>query len=244
MSTSIRNRAASQRLEGTVWSAVPIAAWGYRALLTLGARLARAGVSADLLTALSLVLALFSGIALAFGAAWLALVAVLASGLLDALDGIVARASGTSSRAGALLDSVVDRVSDAAPLTGVVVLAARGDPPELAAIPAVAMLGGFTVSYVRARSEALGAVLPPLYARRAERVVAVALSIALGAIVGLEGSGLMVLLAGVAVIGVLSLVAAVHALIVARSLLSPALHAVPEPLPVRQDDVPPSKRAA
>jgi hypothetical protein len=106
------------------------------------------------------------------------------------------------------------------------------------------MVGGFTVSYVRARSEALGAVLPPLYARRAERVVAVALSIALGALFGLQGIGTTVLLGGVFLIGVVSLVGAAHALIVARNLLSPTLRAVPEPVAMRQDDGPPSKRAA
>ena len=44
----------------------------------------------------------------------------LLSGLPDMLDGAVAKASGRISRRGAFLDSVVDRLSDAAVLTGVI----------------------------------------------------------------------------------------------------------------------------
>ena len=104
------------------------------------------------------------------------------------------------------------------------------------------MVGGFTVSYIRARAEALGAVLPPLYARRAERVVVVAVSIALSGWLGLAGWGLPALLAGVGLVAVASLFGAVHALIVARRLLAPTIRALPVALP--RDEVPPSKRAA
>ena len=172
----------------------------------------------------------------------MALSAIVVSGLFDALDGIVARATRSSSRGGALLDSVVDRVADAAPLTGIVVLVTHTERPTLALVPALAMVGGFTVSYIRARAEALGAVLPPLYARRAERVVVVAVSIALSGWLGLAGWGLPALLAGVGLVAVASLFGAVHALIVARRLLAPTIRALPVALP--RDEVPPSKRAA
>jgi phosphatidylinositol phosphate synthase len=205
-----------------VWSAFPVARWTYRAPLAFAAGLGRAGVTANQLTVLSLLLAIGSGIAIACSSPWLALAGLVSSGLSDALDGMVARAAGTSSRAGALLDSVLDRLSDAAPLTGILVLATRQEEPTLATVPAVAMVGGFTVSYVRARAESLGTALPPLYARRAERMVVVAVGIALGAWFELDGAGFGVLLASNVLLAIASLFGAAHALVIARRALSRA----------------------
>ena len=236
------DRVTTERLRGTVWARFELASVLYRTLLVFGRWLGELGVTANQLTVLSLLLAVASGVAIALGAPWMALSAIVVSGLFDALDGIVARATRSSSRGGALLDSVVDRVADAAPLTGIVVLVTHTERPTLALVPALAMVGGFTVSYIRARAEALGAVLPPLYARRAERVVVVAASIALSGWLGLDGWGLPALLAGVGLVAVASLFGAVHALIVARRLLTPTIRALPVALP--RDEVPPSKRAA
>lgn len=170
--------AAARRLRGSPWEHVPLALALYRACLGVGGAIARSGVSADALTYASLAVAALAGVAAAVG--WFAAAAglILLSGALDLFDGIVARASGRSSRWGALLDSTVDRASDALPLLGLVVFyAARG---PFAFIPGVALVGSFGVSYVRARAEALGTVLPPLFMRRPERVVLLTLSLAAG----------------------------------------------------------------
>jgi CDP-diacylglycerol---glycerol-3-phosphate 3-phosphatidyltransferase len=209
---------AQERLRGTVWERVVLAHLLYRGLMAFGRALGRAGVSADALTYGSLVGAGAAAIAAASGEVGWAAVLVLASGALDVLDGVVARATGTVSRFGALLDSTVDRLADGLPLLGVMIF--YGKDTLLAVIPAVALLGGFSVSYVRARAEALGAVLPPLFMRRAERVLLVAVSLLLGLVsVPAAGSRAPLMLAGLAILAALNLVAVVAALRSARLAL-------------------------
>ena len=80
--------------------------------------LAAASVPPNAITTLGLVLALMAGLAAASGhfvlAGWL----FIAGGALDFLDGRIARATGEATGSGAALDSVVDRYSEAALLSG------------------------------------------------------------------------------------------------------------------------------
>lgn len=210
---------AQQRLSGTVWARGP-APVVYRGALAVGRRLGTAGVSADGLTLTSLVLAGLSAVLASYGLFLGAALLVLASGVCDALDGIVARSVGRASRFGALLDSTVDRLADGLPLVGVVVF--YSGQGAIVAIPVVAMMGAFTVSYIRARAEALGGALPPLFMRRAERVVMLVATFLSGA-VAIEPSGLSIaaplVLLGTAIIGVLSFAGAASALRAARHVL-------------------------
>lgn len=96
------------------------------------------------------------------GAAWLFAVgqfvwagALLAlSGLCDLLDGELSRMTGRQSRIGALLDSTVDRLCEAAVFTGLAWFY-RADP-RLVLLATAAMVLSLMVSYVRARAEGLG----------------------------------------------------------------------------------------
>lgn len=222
---------ATQRLRGTVWERFRAAGVLYRGALAFGQALGRAGVTADGLTYTSLLLAAAAGLVAAFGAFALAAGLVVASGLCDLLDGVVARATHTASTSGALLDSVIDRLADALPLLGLVVYYA--DEGGVVAIPALAMLGGFTVSYVRARAEGLGIELPPLFMRRAERVSLVTGSLVLG-LVALPSLSVRapLLLVGVALLALLGFVAAGWALHIARVTLG-ARHARTAPRAIR-----------
>lgn len=75
---------------------------------------------------------------------------------LDAIDGGLARATGQTTRFGAFLDSVLDRLAEGALLVGLAVFfGAQGDL-TLVAVSFVAMIGSFLVSYTRARAEGLG----------------------------------------------------------------------------------------
>jgi CDP-diacylglycerol--glycerol-3-phosphate 3-phosphatidyltransferase len=219
---------AHERLAGTVWDR-GFGLGAYRFALGVGRRLARGGVSADSLTLASLVLAGLAGVAAAGGYFVTAAAFVLISGACDALDGIVARASGSASRFGALLDSTVDRLADGLPLLGLVVFYADGGP--IAAVPAATMTGVFTVSYVRARAEALGCKLPPLFMRRAERVFVLVGTLLLGTVHAKSvGVPAPLTLAGTAILGVLSFIGAVSALRSARQVLAaPGSTAVSEP---------------
>jgi CDP-diacylglycerol--glycerol-3-phosphate 3-phosphatidyltransferase len=89
----------------------------------------------------------------------------------DALDGTMARITGAESDWGAFLDSTLDRVSDAAVLTGLTVwLAWHGHfAGAVAGVAAVGASG--IVPYARARAEALGYRATRGIAERADRLV-------------------------------------------------------------------------
>lgn len=77
------------------------------ALDRLGAALARRGVSADLVTLAAALLGLAAAALVAFGLVWVALAAMLASRLLDGLDGATARHAAPTD-IGGYLDIVLD----------------------------------------------------------------------------------------------------------------------------------------
>ena len=76
---------------------------------------------------------------------------------LDLLDGALARKTGTVTKFGAVFDSVLDRVSEAAVLGGVLFhyTEAGGHTQEIV-LCYVAIVGSIMVSYVRARAEGIG----------------------------------------------------------------------------------------
>lgn len=81
----------------------------------MGRPLARRGVAPDLVTALAVLVTALALLPAGAGGVWpvLAMVVVIASGLLDNLDGCVAVLQGRTSRWGYLLDSLADRGCDA-----------------------------------------------------------------------------------------------------------------------------------
>jgi soluble lytic murein transglycosylase len=83
------------------------------------------------------------------------LVLILA-GLLDILDGSLARVSGQVTAFGAFLDSVIDRYSDIAVMLGIVVLYARMPNPRGALVAMAGLAGSVMVSYTKARAESIG----------------------------------------------------------------------------------------
>jgi CDP-diacylglycerol--glycerol-3-phosphate 3-phosphatidyltransferase len=178
--------------------------------LAFGRWLSSLGVTPNGLTYAALLVALASGVAAAMSHFVLAAVLLLVSGALDLLDGIVARAAHRTSRFGALLDSTVDRLADALPLLGLVVACARS--PLASAVLVTAMMTGFAVSYVRARAEGLGIQLPPLFMRRAERLVFLLVALLAGSVSWPGFSGQAVMLGIIAIMALLSLVAAVWAM--------------------------------
>lgn len=215
---------ARARLNGTVWGALgSLPAAVYQRSLRLGRWLARVGVSANALTVASLAISIGAGVAVGFGYPLIGALLIVLAGACDMLDGIVARASGTTSPFGALLDSTVDRVSDAAPLVGLMAFHAGGP----GAVPAIviastAIVASFTISYVRARVESLGAMLPALFMRRPERVALVVISLVLARVPIPVAIPAPLTLAGVAFLAVLALVGAAVAVNSARRALESA----------------------
>ena len=129
--------------------------------------------------------------------------------LFDVLDGTVARRTGQTSAFGAFYDSTLDRVADAAVLSGLAVFYATS--PQHASVVMLivtlaGIIGGFLVSYTRARAEALGVDAKVGFMQRPERVVLLS---APQAFFGLALGG-WVLAAIVALLTVSSWVTAVH----------------------------------
>ncbi len=114
--------------------------------------LAKAGVSPNAVT----VAACLVGIAtvpLAMIDGWVgpaaACLAVIVSGLLDALDGAVAVQSGRTTSVGFLLDSALDRLSDAALPAALAIVA--GWTTTTAALAAASVAATWWLEYIRAR---------------------------------------------------------------------------------------------
>jgi CDP-diacylglycerol--glycerol-3-phosphate 3-phosphatidyltransferase len=183
--------------------------------------LVRCRVSPDVLTLTSLVITAASAPLAALGLHLLAGCVFLFGAAFDALDGIVARARGLASPAGEMLDAIVDRYADAAPLIGLAIYF-RGSAFALFVVLAT-LLGSMMVSYVRAKHEAKGLDLPGWVMRRPERIAYIGAGLILGPLVGLAQvpgvTGPRIVLAFVGLVGLLSHVAAVRLIVQGRSEL-------------------------
>jgi CDP-diacylglycerol--glycerol-3-phosphate 3-phosphatidyltransferase len=137
----------------------------------------------------------------------------------DALDGIVARERGLSSDAGEVLDAVVDRYADAAPLLGLAVYYRASLTALLLVL--FALLGSRLVSYVRAKSEAMGLSLPGGLMRRHERIAYLTAGLLLGPLLQMANIPVQMplTLVAVAVVAVVSNLAAVQLTRRARAAL-------------------------
>jgi CDP-diacylglycerol--glycerol-3-phosphate 3-phosphatidyltransferase len=182
-------------------------------------------VTPNELTLASIPPAVLAGICAAYG--WFIPAALLfvLSGVLDLLDGALARARDERSRFGALLDSSLDRVADACIPVGLVVYYAPHG--MVVALPALALTAGFWISYIRARAQSLDLHLPRLWMRREDRFVAIVIALMLTPFVwtnaALPAPLIALVLAGIAGLG---FVAGAMALVQAARL---ARHAAPPP---------------
>jgi CDP-diacylglycerol--glycerol-3-phosphate 3-phosphatidyltransferase len=148
-------------------------------------RLARAGVTADMVTVAGFLGALAGAVLLiARGEFFWGTVVVTLSVLLDLLDGALARARGGGSVFGAVLDSTLDRASDAAVFGALVWwYAGTGGNRLLVLLALLCLVLGVLTSYVKARAEGVGIPCDVGLVERTERLVLVLVG------VGLAGLG-------------------------------------------------------
>ena len=140
---------------------------GYWALQPLRRLCVRARVSANTITWASLVLALGAGALIAFGHDGLAAIVACASAIGDALDGMVARETGTASASGEVLDAASDRYAEAFFLGGVAI--GEHQRPIVLALTLAALIGSFMVSYATSKAETFNLPPPRGVMRRPER---------------------------------------------------------------------------
>jgi CDP-diacylglycerol---glycerol-3-phosphate 3-phosphatidyltransferase len=121
--------------------------------------LSKSGITPNTLTFINLALNIVAAYVIATGHFLLGGVLVLVSGLFDLLDGALARFTKQTTKFGAVLDSTVDRVSEAAILCGLLIWYIRQEASLGSQVRNCAraylpfLIGSFLVSYVRARAE-------------------------------------------------------------------------------------------
>lgn len=129
-------------------------------------------VSPNLVTALSLACCAATGLVAAMGNLGTAVWLYALGGILDILDGRLARLSHQQTKSGALFDSVSDRWAELFVFTGYAWY--LHDTVWLVAVLA-AMGSSLMVSYTRARAESLGVELTGGMMQRAERILLITL---------------------------------------------------------------------
>ncbi len=102
----------------------------------------------------------------------------VAGSALDMLDGALARAIGSASRRGALLDAVSDRVSETAIWVAVGIVGS--DDVRLVVLSGLGLGGSLITSYIRAKGEALGAYRAAGLLGRTERVIIMGVALITG----------------------------------------------------------------
>jgi phosphatidylglycerophosphate synthase len=139
-----------------------------------------ANVPATVVTQVAAGLGLVSGLAAAAGYLGLAGWLFIFSGILDAIDGRIARMRNEVSRAGAALDSILDRYVDTAFLGG---LAWYYRDSWVLVLVLLAINGTAITPYVRAKGEALGIAMRDGLMQRAERLVYLGVPVALSPVI-------------------------------------------------------------
>jgi len=122
---------------------------------TLVRVVARTRIHPNLLSAAGLALNLSAAVSFATGRFASGGVAMLVAGIMDWLDGAVARAQGRASAFGSFLDSSIDCYSDLVLFVGLLVYYARVNRFLYAVLVCVAMAGAVMIGYTRARSDSL-----------------------------------------------------------------------------------------
>jgi CDP-diacylglycerol--glycerol-3-phosphate 3-phosphatidyltransferase len=170
--------------------------------------LAKLGVRPNTITIVGMLLQAGVGLLFASGRITLGGWVLAVVGPLDALDGSLARALGRQSQFGAFLDSAMDRLSDAALISGLTVWFARQGRLTEVVLLLIALVAAMWVSYIRARAESVGVSCKVGLLTRMERVGLIILLAVLG-----QPTVLAWLLAVLSVFTAIQRVAHVHAVL-------------------------------
>jgi phosphatidylglycerophosphate synthase len=144
------------------------------------------GVTPNMVTLMGLILNIGVTVILIFGAEygirndhkhvfWAGLL-ILIAGLMDMLDGRLARVGNMANDYGALFDSVLDRYSELVMFLGICYYLITHDYFLSSLFAFIAMIGSIMVSYTRARAEGLGVTASVGMMQRPERILIVGIS--------------------------------------------------------------------
>lgn len=135
------------------------------------------GIPPNILTLSSLIPMVLAAWNLGHGRMGTAGLWIVAGGVLDLIDGAVARATGKTSDFGGVLDSVVDRASDTLVYVGAAYWFHTLGASIHVTLTAVALGGALGVSYARARAENVIDECRVGFTERGERLVLVILGL-------------------------------------------------------------------
>lgn len=128
-----------------------VAAWLYK--ITNGK------LTANTVTWVSVLMHIPIAVLIGMGEFWWAVPLLIIFGLFDAVDGALARLSGTANTAGMVLDSFTDRLKETFMHAGVAWFLASSDTPQLAVIPLVALGFSLATNFLKAKAEVAYSVL-------------------------------------------------------------------------------------
>ncbi len=117
----------------------------------IGLKIAQTGLKPNHITLIGFILGIPIAYFYATQQPLLALITIIASGIMDALDGAVARATGKTTKFGAVLDAVLDRYVEFFIIIGI----ALGNYARWS-YAMIALFSAIMVSYTRARAESSG----------------------------------------------------------------------------------------
>jgi CDP-diacylglycerol--glycerol-3-phosphate 3-phosphatidyltransferase len=152
----------------------------HRGTAPLVRALLRSGITPNSITTVGALLIALSAVAYGYGHMHWGGGLLLASGILDTLDGSVARLSQRTTKWGAFYDSTLDRMGDGALFVGLASWMIYAHDVSLRELSIIACLLGILssllVSYMRARAESLGMDGKVGIAQRAERILGLGLT--------------------------------------------------------------------
>lgn len=141
--------------------------------------LAKTPLTPNIITVIGFIIILGAGALIIYKYFLAAGIVVLVAGLFDMLDGALARATNRITRFGAVLDSTLDRVSEAVLLITLLAVFTQDGLVTESILSGAALVGSLLVSYIRARVEGLGVECKTGLFTRPERVIILSLGLML-----------------------------------------------------------------
>lgn len=147
--------------------------------------LQRFGVSPNVVTLVGFLSVVVGSFYVGIGHLTIGGILFLVGSILDLFDGALARISHRVTSFGAMLDSLIDRLGEAALYIGLTVYGLNVDPASrnltvYMVVLLLALIGSQTVSYLRARGESLELDVRGGLMTRPERVIILSLGLVLG----------------------------------------------------------------
>ena len=193
-------------------------------LYPIAKKIAAFGITANMITLLGFLVNLVAAFCIATGRLILAGILILVGSSFDMMDGAVARAETNSNPSGALLDSVIDRYSEAVIFFGAF-LYFYFHSNLLGIISVfVSAIGSILVSYIRARAEGLQIECKVGFMQRPERIILLAVGVFIQGLILLKSGDLqskeLILVSVFTILAVTSHITAIHRLVFSLSELS------------------------